>query len=73
MKYVAANGARMENLGEKRPKFKRIGSDEVSGITFQVTEVSKPLASVSRISGKGNREAQKVGTFRTRRRASGSP
>ena len=55
VKYVAANGARMDNLGEKRAKFKRMGSDEVNGITFQVTEVSKPLASVSRILDKGNR------------------
>ena len=59
MKYVAANGAQMDNLGEKKVKFKRMGSDEVNGITFQITEVSKPLASVSR-------------TSRTRRPASGS-
>ena len=34
VKYVAANGARMENLGEKKAKLKRIGSDEVNGVTF---------------------------------------
>ena len=55
VKYVAANGARMDNLGEKKVKFKRMGSDEANGITFQITEVSKPLASVSRILDKGNR------------------
>ena len=55
VKYVAANGARMENLGEKRVRFKREGSHEVNGITFQVTHVGKPLASVSRILDKGNR------------------
>ena len=44
----------MENIGEKKVKFKRVGSKVVSFITFQVTYVSKPLASVSRILDKGN-------------------
>ena len=35
-------------------KFKRAGSNAVNFITFQVTDVSKPLASVSRILDKGN-------------------
>ena len=55
VKYVAANGARMENLGEKRARFKRDGAAGINSITFQVTDVSKPLASVSRILDKGNR------------------
>ena len=54
VKYVAANGGKMENIGEKKVKFKRAGSKAVYSITFQVTDVSKPLASVSRILDKGN-------------------
>ena len=44
VKYVAANGGKMENIGEKKVKFKRAGSNAVNSITFQVTDVSKPLA-----------------------------
>ena len=55
VKYVAANGAKMENLGEKKVRFKRDGGREVNSITLQVTDVGKPLASVSRIPDKGNR------------------
>ncbi len=54
VRYVAANGGKMENLGEKKVRFRRGGSSAVSSITFQVTEVGKPLASVSRILDKGN-------------------
>ena len=52
--YVAANGGKMENIVEKKVKFKRAGSKAVNSITFQVTDVSKPLASVSRNLDKGN-------------------
>ena len=48
VKYVAANGGKMENFGGKKMKFKRAGSKAVNSITFQVTDVSKPLVSVSR-------------------------
>ena len=75
VKYVAANGARMENQGEKKVRFKRGGGHQVNSITFQVTDVGKPLASVSRILVKGNRvvfsRAPKGCTSRTRKRASG--
>ena len=54
VRYVAANGGKMDNLGEKRVRFRRSGSAAVNSITFQVTGVSKPLASVSRILDKGN-------------------
>jgi hypothetical protein len=54
VKYVAANGGRMDNLGEKKVRFRRNGSLATNTITFQVTDVSKPLASVSRILDKGN-------------------
>ena len=54
VQYVAANGAIMPNLGEKRVRFKtQDGAD--SSILFQVTHARKPLASVSKIVKKGNR------------------
>ena len=54
VRYVAANGGRMDNMGEKRVRFRREGSAAVNSIMFQVTGVGKPLASVSRILDKGN-------------------
>ena len=54
VRYVAANGGKMENHGEKRVRFRRNGSEAVNSVTFQVTGVSMPLASVSRILDKGN-------------------
>ena len=54
VRYVVANGGKMENHGEKRARFRRNGFEAVNSITFQVTGVSKPLASVSRILDKGN-------------------
>jgi hypothetical protein len=53
-KYVAANGSRMGNYGQKRIPFKMKGGDGVQSIVFQVTDVTKPLAAVSRIVEKGN-------------------
>ena len=53
VRCVAANGGKMENHKEKM-QFRRNGSKTVKSITFQVTGVSKPLASVSRILDKGN-------------------
>ena len=51
--YIAANGHRMTNKGEKKVDFKT--SDGIkSSITFQVTDVKKPLAAVSKITEKGN-------------------
>ena len=54
VRYVAANGGKMGNHEEKRVPFRRNGSEAVNSITFQVTGVSKPLVSVSRILHKGN-------------------
>ena len=54
VKYVAANGARMETQAEKRVRFKRSGREVLNSITFQVTDVAKPLAAVSKILDKGN-------------------
>ena len=54
VKYVAANGGTMENYGEKRVRFMRKGAYSVEAITFQVTDVGKPLAAISKIIEKGN-------------------
>ena len=50
----AANGAILQHLGEKEVIFKDRDSGEVLGMTFQVTEVRKPLAAVWRLVEKGN-------------------
>ncbi len=55
VKRMVANGAKMDNLGKKKVRLKRDGCHEVNSITFQVSDVGKPLASVSRILGKGGR------------------
>ena len=52
--YIAANGSRMPNMGEKRVPF-RAANGAMSSVLFQVTNARKPLASVSRIVAKGNR------------------
>ena len=49
VKYVAANDARMENQGEKKIRFKKSEGEVLNSITFQVTDVGKPLAAVSKI------------------------
>ena len=54
VKYVAANGAKMENYGEKKIRFRREGLSGINDMLFQVTNVGKPLASVTRILDKGN-------------------
>lgn len=58
VKYMAACGTSMPNRGEKRVKFRtadREGQcDNLSSIQFQVTDVNKPLAAVSKILDKGN-------------------
>ena len=40
VKCVAANGWNMDDMGEKRVKFERTGSNAVNSITVQVTDVS---------------------------------
>ena len=54
VQYVAANGGKMPNLGEKKVRFKTKNGME-SNVVFQVTDARKPLASVSKIVKKGNR------------------
>ena len=51
--YIAANGNKMPNLGEKKVHFKTKDGLN-SSIVFQVTKVKKPLAVVSKITEKGN-------------------
>ena len=53
-KYVAANGSRMGNYGQKKVPFRTNMGGSKQAITFQVTDVTKPLAAVSRIVEKGN-------------------
>jgi len=54
VQYIAANGGRMPNLGEKQVHFKTSDGAE-SNVVFQVTHARKPLASVSKMVKKGNR------------------
>lgn len=54
VQYIAANGGKMPNLGEKKVHFKTKDGME-SNVVFQVTHARKPLASVSKIVKKGNR------------------
>ena len=51
--FIAANGTRMENLGQKRDEFEAANGVK-SNILFQVTDSRKPLASVSKIVAKDN-------------------
>ena len=56
--FVAANGSPMPNYGRKVAKFVNVGSETdgtEKAMGFQVTDVRKPLAAVSRIVDKGNR------------------
>ena len=54
VKYVAANGAKMDNYGQKRIRFKKEGLGGISDMLFQVTDVGKPLAFVTHILDKEN-------------------
>ena len=54
VKYVEANGSKMDGYGHKRIRFKKEGLSGVSDMLFQVTNVGKPLASATRILDKGN-------------------
>ena len=54
MKHIAANGGKMDNMGEKRVRFKKAAGGGMSSIMFQVTDVGKPLAAVSKMLGQGN-------------------
>ena len=53
-KFVAANGNPLKHYGEKVVKFKTQGQEGMGSMVFQVSDVTKPLASVARIVEKGN-------------------
>ena len=54
VKYRAAGGQELVNVGEKRPRFTTNGIK--TSMTFQATTgVKKPLAAASNITAKGNR------------------
>ena len=52
--FTNASGGRMNHYGERRTTFRTEGSDTVMGMTFQASDVQKPLAAVWRIAEKGN-------------------
>ena len=54
-RFVAANGGEMNHYGEKDVKFRGIqGNHHLSQMKFQISDVTKPLAAVTRIVEKGN-------------------
>ena len=52
--YIAANGGKVPNMGEKHVKF-RTKEGTMSSVLFQVTKARKPFASVSKIVQKGTK------------------
>ena len=54
MKFCAANGTPIQNYGRRQVLFKAKGKDGINGMQFHVTDVKKPLASVSRIVQNGS-------------------
>ena len=53
IKLVAANGSRIEVLGEKVVRFEKDGVE--CGMRYLITDVKKPLAAVSSMVDEGNR------------------
>ncbi len=51
--FIAANGAKILNLGEARVAMKEQNHGQVIKSTFQVADVSRPLYSVSKICDEG--------------------
>jgi hypothetical protein len=51
--FIAANGAKILNLGEARVSMKEPTNGQVINSTFQVADVSRPLYSVSKICDEG--------------------
>ena len=54
MKLKNASGGRISHWGEKQVSFVAGDRDTVMGMSFQVCDVQRPLAAVSRIVDKGN-------------------
>ncbi len=55
LQFTSASGGKMKHYGEKRATFRIDGGGAVMGMTFQASDVQKPLAAVWRIAKKGNR------------------
>ena len=53
MEYEVANGAALPNLGERKCEMITHGSLNMKPITFQVSDIHKPLLSISRASDLG--------------------
>ena len=54
IKFCAANGTPIQNYGRRKLLFTAKGKKGVNGLHFHVTDVKKPLASVSRIVENGS-------------------
>ena len=54
LRFRAANGTVIENYGRRNLAFKTEGRKGVNCMSFHVTDVKKPLASVSKIVEKGS-------------------
>ena len=55
LNFTNASGGHMKHYGERRATFRAGKSGAVLGMTFQASDVQKPLAAVWRIADKGNR------------------
>jgi hypothetical protein len=55
MRFINASGGEMGHYGERTANFRTVGESAIMSLTFQVSDVQKPLAAVRRISEKGNR------------------
>jgi hypothetical protein len=55
LKFINASGGEMGHYGERVASFRTMGESAVMSLTFQVSDVQKPLAAVRRISEKGNK------------------
>ena len=54
VRFCAANGQTIQNYGRRQVAFRAKGRQGVNCMTFHVTDVKKPLASVSKIVEKGS-------------------
>jgi hypothetical protein len=55
MRFINASGGEMGHYGERVASFRTMGESAIMSLTFQISDVQKPLAAVRRISEKGNR------------------
>ena len=53
--FIAANGQEMGHYGRREVKLQRVGvNGQIMSLSFEVTEVTKPLVTVRRITEHGN-------------------